>query len=469
MPHPPLRCLLAGVAAVTGLAGALLLGEPLAAPAAGAVGAEGEPSATDGVVVTTDVTYGAAPDETGAPEVLRLDLYDPAAVLGTRPALVMVHGGGFSQGDKADPVYAAMGRAFAEQGLVVASVNYRLRPDRYPDYPVASLDAQHDVQAAVRWMRAHAGELRIDPGRIAVTGHSAGAIAALRVGTHPDDPGESGTPDQPSGVAGVLAVSGFLADDVGAATPPLRMLHGTDDVLVPLGWAHDTCRRWTVAGGGCDLFTYEGATHDATGFFDPAAAEVTEFLTCTVGGPVAFADVVPGTALARLAAWATGRGLLNENVTAAFGPSQEVTRGQFAAWAWRWVGRPAVDQAARTGADPSVDWVVAEGLLRARRDGSFATTAGLSRAEAALALWRLAGRPDRAPRSGTAGLDPSAAYSPAVDWLASEGIDALLVGGSFRPDAPLRRGQLLRLFHALSFTPSAWTDPATIPGCGPTE
>lgn len=465
MPHPPIRCLLAGVAAVTGLAGALLLGEPLAAPAAGAVGAEGEPSATDGVVVTTDVTYGAAPDETGALEVLRLDLYDPAAVLGTRPALVMVHGGGFSQGDKADPVYAAMGRAFAEQGLVVASVNYRLRPDRYPDFPVASLDAQHDVQAAVRWMRAHAGELRIDPGRIAVTGHSAGAIAALRVGTHPDDPGESGTPDQPSGVAGVLAVSGFLADDVGAATPPLRMLHGTDDVLVPLGWAHDTCRRWTVAGGGCDLVTYEGATHDATGFFDPAAAEVTEFLTCTVGGPVAFADVVPGTAMAQTVAWSTGVEVLNGSVTSALGPDHEVTRGQFAAWTWRWSGRPAADTLASTATSPAIDWAVDAGVLHARRDRTFGATQGVTRAAAALALWRLAGRPADEPPVSVPGLDPGAKYAPAMHWLAAHGTDALSAGGTFRPDAPLRRVQLLRLLRNLSFAPGASDEPPAAARC----
>src|SRR5690606_4453190 len=164
---------------------------PVVEPARG-VGAD------PAVVVTADLAYGEAPDENGVTETLRLDLYDPTAVAGTRPALVVVHGGGFDRGDKADPVYVSMAGAIAAQGLVVAVVNYRLRPDTYPDFPVASVDAQHDVQAAVRWLRAHATDLRLDPARTAAAGHWAGAIAALRAGTHPDHPGACGTPAQPS-------------------------------------------------------------------------------------------------------------------------------------------------------------------------------------------------------------------------------------------------------------------------------
>lgn len=423
---------------------------------AGPVGALPTPRATPpetdgaGVVVTSDLAYGEAPDEAGVPETLRLDLYDPTAVAGVRPALVVVHGGGFSQGDKADPVYVAMAQAFAAQGMVVASVNYRLRPDTYPEFPVASVDAQHDVQAAVRWLRAHAGELRIDPARIAVTGHSAGAITALRVGAHPDDPGASGTPEESSTVAGVLAVSGFLPGDVGAAAAPVRMLHGSADTLIPLRWADDTCKRWAVAGGTCDLLVYDGASHDATGFFAPTAPEVTGFLACTVGGPVAYSDVVPGSAAAQVVAWATGVGVLNGSVAGPLAPSGDVTRRQFAAWAWRWAGE-APDATVRTGGSAAIEWVVDSGILHPRRDGTFGGARVVSRAAAAMALWRLAGRPVAAPPSPTVpGLDPRAKYAPAVEWLVAHGIDALLVRGTFRPDAPLRRVQLLRSLRGLS-------------------
>lgn len=451
-----------------GLAGGVVVTVPLAA--AGAAAASETPGAgaadSAGVVVTSDLVYGEAPDEAGVPEALRLDLYDPSAVPGVRPALVVVHGGGFDRGDKAEPVYVAMARAFARQGLVVAAVDYRLRADTYPAYPVASRDAQHDVQAAVRWLRANAAALRLDPERIAVTGHSAGAITALRVATHPDDPGESGTPDERSAVAGVLAVSGFLAGDVGAATPPLRMLHGTDDTLVPITWADDTCKRWEVAGGACDLLAYEGATHDATAFFDPASPEVTRFLACTVGGPVSFADVVPGSAMARAVAWSTGVGVLNPAVTGTLAPRREVTRGGFAAWAWRWAGRPTVAEEARLSRSPAVDWVVGTGVLHTRRDGRFAAAPWLTRAGAALALWRLAGRPVVPASAAIPGLDPGAKHAPAVEWLAAHGIDALVVGGAFRAAAPLRRVQLLRLLRGLSLDPTAWEAPPPVSMCG---
>lgn len=445
MPHATPTRLLPGVLAV-------LVALSVAAPAGAAPA--GRAGVGAAVVVTADVVYGEAPDEAGVPETLRLDLYDPTDVVGTRPALVIVHGGGFDRGDKADPVYVGMAQAFAAQGLVVAVVDYRLRADTYPTYPVASLDAQHDVQAAIRWLRSHAGELRIDPARIAVTGHSAGAITALRVGTHPEDPGESGTPGLPSGVAAVLGVSGFLPGDVGTATPPLRLLHGTVDPLIPLPWAQDTCTRWGAAGGDCDLVTYEGASHDATAFFDPASPEVAGFLACTVGGSVAFSDVVPGSARARTVAWATGTGVLNGAVTGALDPAAAVTRGQFSVWTWRWAGRPELDGAARFGGDPAVDWVVAGGVLRARPDGSFGALRRVNRGAAARALWRMAGRPE-APTVAVDGLDPSAEEALAVAWLSAQGADGLLVGGAFRAGAPLRRGQLLAVLRQLSTAPDA--------------
>ncbi|MCB1013869.1 MAG: alpha/beta hydrolase [Acidimicrobiales bacterium] len=409
------------------------------------------------MAVTADVVYGEAPDETGAPEVLRLDLYDPTSVPGVRPALVVIHGGGFVQGDKSEPVYVQMARALAAEGLVVAVVDYRLRPDVYPDYPLAARDAQHDVQAAVRWLRAHAGDLRLDPARIAVTGHSAGAITALRVATHPQDPGASGTPGEPSDVAGALVVSGFLPGPVGSATPPVRMLHGTEDSLIPLAWAEDTCTRWVAAGGACTLESVAGGTHDATAFFDPAGAVVTSFLACTVGGAVAFADVEPGTALARTVSWATGRGVLNPSVSGPLEPGAVVTRRRLAARLWRWAGRP-VSEPAPGGAPaaPAVEWVLAEGALYPRRDGTFGGARAVDRAAAALALWRLAGRPGAGAPPAVAGLDPAARHAPAVSWLLAHGGDALLVGGTFRPDAPLRRAQLLRLLRGVSAEPAAW-------------
>lgn len=112
---------------------------------------------------------------------LQMDLYLPAgpagAPLPTRlpaklPAIVLVHGGGWQSGVRAN--FAPMAIRMAERGFAAATVSYRLAPEaRYPA-------AIHDVKAALRWVRAHAGEYGIDPERIAVGGGSAGGqIASL--------------------------------------------------------------------------------------------------------------------------------------------------------------------------------------------------------------------------------------------------------------------------------------------------
>ena len=151
--------------------------------------------------VTRDISYGEAPDLQGNPVDLELDLYQPAGdTVARRPAMVWIHGGGFTAGDKASG--AAKATYFARLGYVVVSINYRLLSpdgcggDREPP-PIceqAVEAAQHDAQAAVRWLRANASTYRIDPDRIAAAGSSAGAVTSLVVSWRPDDPGNSGNP-----------------------------------------------------------------------------------------------------------------------------------------------------------------------------------------------------------------------------------------------------------------------------------
>lgn len=108
---------------------------------------------------------------------LQMDLYLPARPAGAPlppklPAIVFVHGGGWQSGVRAN--FAPMAIRMAERGFAAATISYRLSPEaRYPA-------AIHDVKAALRWLRAHAGEYGIDPERIAVGGGSAGGqIASL--------------------------------------------------------------------------------------------------------------------------------------------------------------------------------------------------------------------------------------------------------------------------------------------------
>lgn len=105
-----------------------------------------------------------------------LDLFLPKVDgRGLCPAVLIIHGGGFYSGDKRQLRFLA--ELFAQNGYVAATLNYRLTPKwRYP----AQLD---DCQRAVRWLRKHADEFRIDPNRIGAAGASAGGMLALLLGT----------------------------------------------------------------------------------------------------------------------------------------------------------------------------------------------------------------------------------------------------------------------------------------------
>jgi acetyl esterase len=122
----------------------------------------GPAAAQEGVTVKRDVVY-----RTVDRDQLGLDVYRPAKKGKDRPAVVIIHGGGWRMGDKA--LFAQQGNQLAERGFVAFSVNYRLAPAH--SYP-AAVD---DVEAAVEWVRKHAKEYGVDPERIGALGGSAGA------------------------------------------------------------------------------------------------------------------------------------------------------------------------------------------------------------------------------------------------------------------------------------------------------
>ena len=113
----------------------------------------------------------------------KLDLYlpkgRPAGTLS--PAVVLIHGGGWTSGDKRQAREIEIGTTLAENGFVAASINYAMKSAG--KYPVNLQDCKN----AVRYLRAHANDLGIDPARIAVLGGSAGGHLALMVGYTGDD------------------------------------------------------------------------------------------------------------------------------------------------------------------------------------------------------------------------------------------------------------------------------------------
>lgn len=121
---------------------------------------------------------GVDPDRTS------LDVYAPAdlAADAACPVVVFVHGGGWRRGDKSQGSVERKAEWLNDRGIVLVSANYRLAQPgedvRWPDFGT-------DVAAAVAWVADHADEIGVDPARITLMGHSAGAHLVGIVATHP--------------------------------------------------------------------------------------------------------------------------------------------------------------------------------------------------------------------------------------------------------------------------------------------
>jgi acetyl esterase/lipase len=127
------------------------------------------------LTIDKDIAYS----KVGSRE-LKLDIARPTEGDGPFPAVLVIHGGAWRQGNKADvrPILPQ----FVEHGYVAISPEYRFCPqDAFP--------AQiHDVKAAVRWLKVNAKKNRIDPDRIGAMGFSAGGHLAMMLGlTSPND------------------------------------------------------------------------------------------------------------------------------------------------------------------------------------------------------------------------------------------------------------------------------------------
>lgn len=117
-----------------------------------------------------DLAYGPHPEN-------RVDFWQ-AKGEGPRPLLVYIHGGGWRGGNKT--LSHGNVTTFTDRGISVASVEYRLTPANPVPAPV------HDAARAIQYLRSRAGELNIDPKKIALTGGSAGACSSMWLLLHDD-------------------------------------------------------------------------------------------------------------------------------------------------------------------------------------------------------------------------------------------------------------------------------------------
>lgn len=240
--------------------------------AAVVAGAPGVPLAPAGAV--TEVTYATYTDGSGSHD-LELKISLPDTPTEDMPMVLLISGGGFAG------ISEAMRTLYEEPlndaGIATAWVQYRTLlvaedwdydlEDREPVAPCepdsvapavdacpdefldAALAAQHDVQAAVRYLRANAGTYDIDPDGIFAFGESAGGITAVNLLHRASDPGTVGSHlTESSEIAGAISIGGVFAREAeqpsGAA--PALLFHGEDDFFTKLlvdRWGYDEARE----------------------------------------------------------------------------------------------------------------------------------------------------------------------------------------------------------------------------------
>ena len=265
------------------------------------------------------LSYGTAPpfdptvgpgDPHGRPldangdEILRMYVADPVDNTATnRPTIVWIHGGGFKAGiGSSYGLLSNVGVPYAERGYVGVSIEYRVNTtsdcqyvqDHQADNPQppdwlekylycaqAIFGAQHDAQAAVRWIRRHAAEYRVDPNKVAVGGFSAGAVTAANLAYRWDDTGDHAyqPDDHPSAnsrVQGALEASGceYLPDSIGAGDAPTSSIHSEFDPAVDYrNCVVPTVTQARAAGLVAELTSYCGQNGHAQNLYQAHLAE----------------------------------------------------------------------------------------------------------------------------------------------------------------------------------------------------
>ncbi len=203
------------------------------------------------ITVTENIAYRT---DVGKSTVLDLaqPLFGPQK---DRPAILIIHGGGWSAGSKNDAVYRALMVDYAMKGYVVANMNYRLVQE------AAMPACIEDVQAAVRWLKDNAQKLGIDPNRIGTYGHSAGGHLSLMAGLTADVAcAAGGAPPTEIGRAGEWAdhTEWWPIGYIGALKTPFLVLQGGEDPIVRPNLTEDWVTKMQRAGASVDYVKVHG-------------------------------------------------------------------------------------------------------------------------------------------------------------------------------------------------------------------
>jgi acetyl esterase/lipase len=229
-----------------------------------------------GVTGLPDLVYSTIPGF----RPLTLDLYMPAKGGAARPLVIYVHGGawmgGTSRNAAAYADFPAVLADLAARGYVAASLNYRLGNEAR--WPAAS----EDVDAAIRWLRAHAGEYGIDKARVAIWGGSAGGQLAALAATDCNPGGGAVESDCVQAAAiwyGVFDIAAQGAPPyfgsngpkasatayLDAKDPPFLLIHGAADQTVPVAQSRGMIEKLKAAGVKGEFLELPGIDHSWIG------------------------------------------------------------------------------------------------------------------------------------------------------------------------------------------------------------
>ena len=226
---------------------------------------------------------------------LRFDAHIPDGS-GPFAAAILVHGGAWVAGDRAGNVnLEPLLKPLSDAGFAWFSISYRLAGDvaRNPIGAAMHLGtAESDVRRAVAFVKAHATEYRVNPGKVVLIGQSAGgqlaSMAALRPGADGAVAGVVGF-YTPSDLVSLAATSSLIPDGVRDAAqgtafenvlkaglakfspinavsetaPPFLLIHGTDDDVVPFAQSERFCEKLRASNVACELYAVKGGGHGA--------------------------------------------------------------------------------------------------------------------------------------------------------------------------------------------------------------
>lgn len=168
----------------------------LAAASLAAAASAGQQSPGRGERAST-ISYGSDPAQ-------QLDFHTARGTAGAAPLVLFVHGGGWTNGSKDNATGPHMAPHYTALGYHFATIDYRLVPD-------ATVEQQaQDVADALKHLLGRAGQLGIDPGKVVLMGHSAGAHLVALVGTDPQYLRRAGLSYQD--VDGVIPLDGAAYD-----------------------------------------------------------------------------------------------------------------------------------------------------------------------------------------------------------------------------------------------------------------